>query len=534
MFTLSDQPYIFLKEGTERRQGSDATRNNFMAAILVSQMIKTSLGPKGMDKMLVDSFSNVTVSNDGATILKELEVQHPAARLMVDTSKTQDKMVGDGTTSVVVVAGELLGKAMELMGKGVHPTVIIDGYRDAEQKAIEILDEIAIEVDPKGLEILRKVATTSLASKLVSGFSEHIVELAVDAILQVTEEGDSGYEVDLDMVKITKKPGGALRDTALIRGIIVDKEVVHENMPKKVKNAKIGLLNEGMEVHKTEFDAKIDVESPEAMQSYLDMEKELREEMVDKVKSLGINVLICQKGIDDVVQQFMVREGILAIRRLMKKEIEAVAKATGAEIVNTIEELTEEATGYAANVEERKIGEDKMVFIEGCRNPKAVSILIRGGTEQITDEADRSIHDALFVVKDVVESPKIVAGGGAPEAEIARRIREYNEGLVGRERLTVAKFAEAIEVVPIALAENAGMDPIDAISEVQSRHARGETWVGINSLEGKVSDMADLNVYEPLAVKAQSIKLAVEASTMLLRIDDVFATKPEPLPEEEM
>jgi len=318
------------------------------------------------------------------------------------------------------------------MGKGVHPTVIIDGYRDAEQKAIEILDEIAIEVDPKDLEILRKVATTSLASKLVSGFSEHIVELAVDAILQVTEEGDSGYEVDLDRVKITKKPGGALRDTALIRGIIVDKEVVHENMPKKVKNAKICLLNEGMEVHKTEFDAKIDVESPEAMQSYLDMEKELREEMVDKVKSLGINVLICQKGIDDVVQQFMVREGILAIRRLMKKEIEAVAKATGAEIVNTIEELTEEATGYAANVEERKIGEDKMVFIEGCRNPKAVSILIRGGTEQITDEADRSIHDALFVVKDVVESPKIVAGGGAPEAEIARRIREYNEGLVGR------------------------------------------------------------------------------------------------------
>ncbi len=519
----SSQPIIILKEGTERSRGSDARNANIQAARIVAEAVKSSLGPKGMDKMLVDSFGDVTITNDGATMLKEMDVQHPAAKMMVEVSKTQDDEVGDGTTTVVVLTGELLGKAVELMSKKIHPTVIIDGYRDAQEQALKYLEEISIKVEPKDKASLKKVAVTSMASKLIAGYSDYLSDIAVDAILQVAEEKDDGYEADLDMVKIEKKPGGSLTDTTLIRGLVIDKEVVHSDMPKLVREAKIALLNASMEIEKTEFDSKIHIESPDEMQAYLDQEEQMLRDMVKKVKDAGISVLLCQKGIDDMVQHFMAREGILAARRLKKSDMEALAKATGAKVVTSVDDLTESDAGYAATVEEKKIGDEKMVFVEGCKNPKAVSVLIRGGTDRIVDEAERSIHDALCVIRDVVQDPKIVAGGGAPEIEVARKLRRYSEGLAGRERLAVSAFAEAMEVVPTTLAENAGMDPIDAISEMQSKHEKGEIWAGLNSLEGEVSDMATLDVYEPTQVKAQAIKSATEASTLLLKIDDVIA-----------
>lgn len=519
----SGQPIIILREGTERSRGSDARNANIMAARIVAEAVKSSLGPKGMDKMLVDSFGDVTITNDGATMLKEMDVQHPAAKMMVEVSKTQDDEVGDGTTTVVVLTGELLGKAVELMDKKIHPTVIIDGYRDAQEQALKFLEEISIEVDPKDKKTLKKIAMTSMASKLVSGYSDYLSKIAVDAILQVAEEKDGGYEVDLDMVKLEKKPGGSLTDTALIRGLVIDKEVVHADMPKLVRKARIGLLNASMEIEKTEFDSKIHIESPDEMQAYLDQEEQMLRDMVRKVKDAGVNVLLCQKGVDDMVQHFLAREGILAARRLKKSDMEALAKATGAKIVTSVDDLSKGDAGYAATVEERKIGDEKMLFVEGCRNPKAVSILVRGGTERIVDEADRSLHDALSVVRDVVREPKIVAGGGAPEIEVARRLRRYAEGLSGRERLAVSAFAEALEVVPTTLAENAGMDPIDAISDMQSRHEKGEMWIGLDPIKGEVSDMTSLDVYEPTQVKAQAVKSATEASTMLLKIDDIIA-----------
>jgi len=524
------QPIIILREGTERERGRDARRNNIMAAQVVANAVKSSLGPRGMDKMLVDSFGDVTITNDGATMLKEMDVQHPAAKMMVEISKTQDDEVGDGTTSVVIIAGELLGKAVELMDKKVHPTVIIDGFRDAQERAMEILEEIAIKVDPKDKETLMKVATTSMASKLISGNKDYIADLAIDAVLQIAEESDGGHEVDLDMIKLEKKPGGGVTDTTLIRGLLVDKEVAHEGMPKRVKDATIGLLNAAMEIEKTEFDAKIHIETPDEMQAYLDREEQMLRDMVQKVKDAGVNVLLCQKGIDDMIQHFLSREGILAARRLKKSDIEALAKATGAKVVSSIDELTAEDTGYAENVEEKKIGNDKMLFVEGCKNPKAVSILVRGGTERVVDEAERSLHDALCVIKDVVEEPKIVAGGGAPEVEVARRLREYAETVTGRERLAVNKYADAVEVIPVTLAENSGMDPIDALSEMQSRHTKGELWAGVNGLEGEISDMAELDVYEPVAVKAQALKSATESSTMLLKIDDIIAASKMSMP----
>jgi archaeal chaperonin len=517
------QPVVILKEGTERSTGRDARGSNIMAARIVSEAVKTSLGPKGMDKMLVDSFGDVTITNDGATMLKEMDVQHPAAKMMVEVSKTQDDEVGDGTTSVVILTGELLGKATELMEKKVHPIVIIDGYRQAEEEALKILEKISEKVDPKDKAVLKKVSMTTMASKLVNQYSDYLSEVAVDAVLQVAEESNGGYEVDLDNIKIEKKPGASLTDTRLVQGLIIDKEVVHDGMPKQVKKASIGLLNAAMEIEKTEFDSKIAIETPEQMQAYLDQEEQMLRDMVGKVKDAGINVLLCQKGIDDMVQHFLAREGIFASRRLKKSDMEALAKATGAKVVNSVEQLSAEDAGYAELVEERKISDDKMIFVEGCKNPKAVSILIRGGTERVVDEADRSIHDALCVVKDVVQEPKIVAGGGAPEIETARLLRDFAEKLAGRERLAVVAFADALEVIPITLAENSGMDPIDAISEMQSAHAKANKWVGVNGHLNKVADLSKIDVYEPMVVKAQAIKSATEAATLLLKIDDIIA-----------
>ncbi|MBS7652956.1 MAG: thermosome subunit beta [Candidatus Bathyarchaeia archaeon] len=519
----SGQPVIILKEGTERSRGSEARNANIMAARIVAEVVRSSLGPKGMDKMLVDSFGDVTITNDGATMLKEMDVQHPAAKMMVEIAKAQDQEVGDGTTSVVVLAGELLGKAVDLMDKKIHPTTIIDGYRRAQEQALRHLEEISIKVLPRDREMLKKIAMTSMASKLVAGHAEFLAEIAVDAILQVAEEIDGRFEVDLDMVKVEKKKGGSLRDTKLIKGLVIDKEVVHADMPKIVRNARIGLLNASMEIEKTEFDSKIHIERPEEMQAFLDQEEQMLKEMVEKVRKAGVNVLLCQKGIDDMAQHFLARAGILAARRLKKSDMEALAKATGAKIVTNIDALSEADTGYAELVEERKIGDDKMIFVEGCKDPKAVSILIRGGSERIVDEAERSIHDALSVVRDVVLEPKIVAGGGAPEIEAARAVRRFAETLTGKERLAVMAFADALEVIPAALAENTGMDPINILSEMKSRHEKGEVWAGFDPFRREVASMDLINVYEPLRVKSQVIKSASEAASMLLKIDEVVA-----------
>jgi len=527
-------PVLILKEGSSRSRGREAQHANIMAARIVAEAVKTSLGPKGMDKMLVDSFGDVTITSDGRTILDEMDVQHPAAKMMVEVAKTQDNEVGDGTTTVVVLSGELLGKAEELIEKNVHPTIIIDGYKKAAEKALEALDQIAIKVDPTDKEFLTKVAMTSMASKLVSENREYLAKLAVEAILQVAEKTEEGYRVDVDDVKVEKKPGESVTDTKLIKGIVIDKEVVHPGMPKRVENAKIALLNCPLEIEKTEFDAKINIESPEQMEAFLKEEERMLQEMVNKIASVGANVVICQKGIDDAAQHFLARKKILALRRVKKSDMEKLSKATGGKIITNLDDMTEADLGYAALVEERKIGDDKMTFIEGCKHPKSVTILIRGGTERVIDEAERSIHDALCVVRDVVEEPKIVAGGGAPEIEVARILRNYAESLPGREQLAVMSFAEALESIPVTLAENAGLDPIDILSELRARHDKGEKWVGVGVHEGKVIDTYQTNVLEPVSVKKQVIKSATEASTMILKIDDVIAAakmKPPKMPK---
>jgi len=517
-------PVLILREGTSRSRGRTAQHNNIMAAKIIAETVRSALGPKGMDKMLVDSLGDATITSDGRTILDEMDVEHPAAKMMVEVAKTQDDEVGDGTTTSVIVAGELLGKAEELIDKKVHPTIVIDGYRKAADKALEILEKIAIKVDPTDKDFLKKVAMTSMASKLVSENREQLAEITVDAILHVAEKVGDEYRADLDDVMVEKKPGESMTDTKLIEGIVLDKEVVHPGMPKRVEEAKIALIDTALEVEKTEFDAKINIETPEQMEAFLHEEESMLREMVDKITSKGATVVLCQKGIDDMVQHFLARKGVAAIRRVKKSDMEKLAKATGGRVTSNLDDFAEDDLGYAKLVEERKIGDDKMTFIEGCKNPKSVAILIRGGTERIVDEAERSIHDALSVIRDVVQEPKALAGGGAPELEISRALRDYAESLPGREQLAVQRFAEAIETVPITLGENAGLDPIDILSELRARHDKGETWAGVDVFEGKVKDMKKLEVYEPLAVKKQIIKSATEAATMILKIDDVIAS----------
>ena len=526
-------PVLILKEGSSRSRGRDAQHANIMAAQIVAEAVKSALGPKGMDKMLVGSFGDVTITSDGRTILDEMDIQHPAAKMMVEVAKTQDEEVGDGTTTAVIVAGELLGKAEELVDKKVHPTVIIDGYRKAADKALETLEKIAITVKPTDKESLKKVAMTSMASKLVAQNREQLAELTVDAIIYVAEKVGEEYRVDLDDIMVEKKPGESITDTKLIKGIVLDKEVVHPGMPKRVEKARIALLDTALEIKKTEFDAKINIETPEQIETFLKEEENMLRDMVDKIAKTGANLLICQKGIDDMVQHFLARKGISAIRRAKKSDMEKLAKATGGKVITSLEDITKKDIGYAELVEERKIGDDKMTFIEGCKNPRSVAILIRGGTERIVDEAERSIHDALCVVRNVVQEPKIVAGGGAPELEVARVLREYADTLLGREALAVQQYAEALEAVPTTLSDNAGLDPIDIISELRARHEKGEVWAGVNVHEGKVKDMEKLEILEPLAVKKQVIKSATEAATMILKIDDIIAagkTKMPPMP----
>ena len=517
-------PVLILKEGASQTKGRDAQKNNIAAAKLIAEVVKTSLGPRGMDKMLVDGLGDVTITNDGATILKEIDVQHPAAKMMVEISKATDNEVGDGTSSVVVLAGALIEKAEELITKDVHPTIIVDGYRKSALKAIEIFNHLAQKIDGGNKSELIKVARTSMQTKLVVKESTEISEVVVNAALQVSEQNESGYVVDIDDVKVEKKAGGSLRDTKLIKGIVLDKEVVHGGMPKRVEKAKIALINSALEIEKTEFDAKININSPDQMKMFLEEENRMLKSMVDKIISSGANVAICQKGIDDVAQHYLAKSNVLAVRRVKESDMTKLSRATGARMVNNLEDLGPKDLGMADLVEERKVETDKWVFIEGCKHPKAVTILIRGGSQRVVDEAERSVHDALSVTKDVMEKPMIVAGGGSPESYVAGKLREWSSTLSGREQLAADKFAESLEVIPLALAENAGMDPIDTLTELRSKQAKGSKWSGIDARGGKIVDMSKLDIVEPLSVKEQIIKSATEVASMILRIDDVIAS----------
>ena len=517
-------PVLILKEGASQTKGRDAQKNNMAAAKLISEVVRSSLGPRGMDKMLVDGLGDVTITNDGATILKEIDVQHPAAKMMVEISKATDNEVGDGTSSVVVLAGALIEKAEELITKDVHPTIIVDGYRKSALKSIEIFNHLAQKIDPGNKSELIKVARTSMQTKLVSRDSDELSEVVVNAALQVSEPNESAYIIDIDDVKVEKKTGGSLRDTKLIKGIVLDKEVVHGGMPKRVEKAMIALINSALEIEKTEFDAKININSPDQMKMFLDEENKMLKNMVDKIISSGANVAICQKGIDDVAQHYLAKSNVLSVRRVKESDMTKLSRATGARIVNNLEDLSSKDLGSADLVEERKVETDKWVFIEGCKHPKAVTILIRGGSQRVVDEAERSIHDALMVTKDVMEKPLIVAGGGSPESYVAGKLREWSSTLSGREQLAADKFAESLEVIPLALAENAGMDPIDTLTELRSKQTKGSKWSGIDARGGKVVDMSKLDIVEPLSVKEQIIKSATEVASMILRIDDVIAS----------
>ena len=516
-------PVLVLKESALQQKGRDAQKNNIAAAKMVAELVKTSLGPRGLDKMLVDSLGDVTITNDGATILKEIDAQHPAAKMMVEIAKTIDTEVGDGTTSSVIFAGALLEKAEKLLEKDVHSTVIIDGYQAASEKALELLAKLAKTIKPDDRESLIKIAKTSMQSKLVSENSVPLSKLSVDAILKIAEIDGDKYSVDLDNLKVEKKAGGSIDDTSLISGIVLDKEIVHSGMPTKIEKARIALVNAALEVEKTEMSAEIRISDPTQMQLFLEEENRMLKSMVDKIHSIGANVLICQKGIDDISQHYLSKHGILSVRRVKESDMTKLAKATGGRITTNLDDISTNDLGSAEIVHQKKVESDKWVFIEGCKNPRSVTILIRGGSQRVVDEADRSIHDALMVVKDVVEKPSIVAGGGSPEAYLATELNEWSGGAEGREQLAIKQYAEAFESIPLTIAENAGMDPIDTLISLRANQSSGKQTVGINAKEGKIGNMFSLDIVEPLAVKEQIIKSATEAACMILRIDDVIA-----------
>ena len=517
-------PMILLKEGTSQSRGRDAQRNNIRAAKLIAEIIQTSLGPRGMDKMLVDSLGDITITNDGVTILKEIDVQHPAAKMMVEVAKATDSEVGDGTTSAVVLAGALLEKAESLIDDDIHPVIIADGYKKASKKAMEFLSEITISIESKDKETLEKIANTSMQTKLVSVEATDLAKLVVDAVLKIIEEKNGTFKVNLDNIKIEKKAGGSISDSELISGIILDKEIVHSGMPRRIENARIALISDALEIKKTEFEAKLNISSPNQIKSFMEEESQILKDMVNKIKSTGANVVLCQKGIDDIIQHYLSKEEMLAVRRIKESDMTKLAKATGGRIIGRIDDLNDTELGLAENVEERRVEEDNWVFIEGCKNPKAISILLRGGTQRVIDEADRSMHDALMVVKDVIEKPKIVYGGGAPESFIALRLREWSKTLSGREQLAVEKFADALESIPLALARNAGMNPIDTITQLRSKQSAGERFTGVDVINGTIADFEKLRIMEPVKVKEQIIMSATETANMILRIDNVVAS----------
>ena len=516
-------PVLVLKESAFQQKGKDAQKNNITAAKLVADLVKSSLGPRGLDKMLVDPIGDVTITNDGATILKEIDVQHPAAKMMVEISKTVDNEVGDGTTSSVVIAGSLLEKAEQLLDKDVHSSVIVDGYQAAAEKALELLSQIAKQITPDDRASLLKIAKTSMQSKLISEDSEPISKIVVDAILKISTKKAEKYTVDLDNIKVEKKSGASIQDTALIKGIVLDKEIVHSGMPTKIEKAKIALINTALEVEKTEISAEIRITDPSQIQMFLDEENRMIKTMVEKIHEAGANVVICQKGIDDIAQHYLAKHGILAVRRVKESDMTKLAKATNGRVSTNLDDLNEKDLGYADLVHQKKVESDKWVFIEGCRNPLSVTLLIRGGSQRVVDEVDRSIHDALMVVKDVIEKPSIVGGGGAPEAFLASHLNEWADSFDGREQLAIKKFAEALEVIPLTIAENAGMDPIDTMITLRSKQSQGQKWTGIDARNNKIADMYSQDIVEPLVVKEQIIISATETACMILRIDDVIS-----------
>jgi len=524
--TQSGQPVLIFKEGTSRSRGKEAQRNNIMAARVIGEVLKTTLGPRGMDKMLVDSLGDITITNDGAAILDEIDVEHPAAKMMVEIAKTQDDMVGDGTTTAVVLASELLKKAEELLDQNIHPTILVAGYRKAAQKAIEIIEKNAVPVDVEDRKMMMKVALTSMGSKAVGGAKERFAEIAIDAVKQIAEKRGDKIVADIDNIQLVKKTGKSLLESQLISGIIVDKEVIHPGMPKKKENAKIALLDSALEIEKTEMSAEIRIRDPHQMKAFLDQEDSMLKDMVNKIKASGADVVFCQKGVDDMVQHFLAKEGIMAARRVKESDMEKLARATGGRVTSNLDDLKAADLGFAGLVEERKIGDDKMIFVEKCKDPHSVAILIRAGLERMVDEAERAIVDALSVVSDVTENNKIVAGGGAVEIEVAKELRKYANKVGGREQLAIEAFADAMEIIPRALTENAGFDPIDILVELRSAHDK-ETgkYKGINVFTGKVENSIDSGVIEPIVVKIQAIKSAAESASMILRIDDVIMSK---------
>ena len=524
---MGGQPVIVLREGTESTRGKTAHNNNIMAAKAVADSVRSTLGPKGMDKMLVDSMGDIVITNDGATILKELDVEHPAAKMIVEVAKTQDNECGDGTTSAVVIAGELLKKSESLIEQNVHPTVISNGFRLASHEALKILKDMGIEVSPTDRKTLKLVAQTAMTGKGVGGELDLLADIAVEAVVAIAEKQDGESEADIDNIQVEKKHGGSVSDTKLIKGLILDKERVHPRMPKVLKNARIALVDSAIEIKKTEVEAKIQIRDPMQMQKFLDEEEKTLKTMVDKVRKSGANVLICEKGIDDLAQHFLAKEGLYAVRRVKRSDMEKLSKATGGKIVTNLDDLKASELGAAEQVEEVKISDSDMTYITGCNNPKAVSILIRGGTEHVVDEVERALHDALKVVSVAIEDGIVVPGGGAPEIELSLKLKGYGQSVGGREQLAIEAFAEALEIIPWTLAENAGMNSIDVLIELKNAHnnKKGGKNFGVNVLENRVSDMLSAKVIEPLRVKTQAIQSATEVASMILRIDDVIASK---------
>lgn len=526
--TSEGVPVIVLREGSKQSRGRDALKNNINAAKLIAEIISSSLGPRGMDKMLVDSLGDITITNDGATILKEIDVQHPAAKMMVEVAKATDSEVGDGTTSAVIIAGALLEKAESLIESEIHPVIIADGYKKAANKAILLLTEIAKKIDVNDKDTLEKIARTSMLTKLVAVEAADLAKMVVDGVLLIMEKKDDGFKVSINNIKVEKKTGGSISDSQIINGIVLDKEVVNNNMPKKIQNARIALISAPLEIEKTEFDAKINISAPNQIKSFMDEENQILKEMVDKIKSTGANVVLCQKGIDDIVQHYLAKVGILGVRRIKESDMDKLSKATGGRVVGNITDLTEKDLGLAQNVEEKQIEDDNWTYVEGCKNPKAVTFLIRGGSQRVVDEVERAIHDAIMVVKDVVEKPYFVPGGGAPEEYIATKLRIWAPTLSGREQLVVERFAEALESIPISLARNAGMNAIDSITQLRSKQNSGEMYTGVDVINGTIGNIEKINVLEPLKVKEQIIKSAAETANMILRIDNVVAVSRTP------
>ncbi|MGC9444310.1 MAG: thermosome subunit alpha [Candidatus Methanospirareceae archaeon] len=527
---LGGTPVLVLKEGSERTQGKDAQSRNILAAKVIASAVKSTLGPRGMDKMMVDSMGDVIITNDGATILKEMDIEHPAAKMMVEIAKTQDDEVGDGTTTAVVTAGELLKRAEDLLDQDVHPTVIVSGFRSAAEKAYEILGDIALNVSTADTDTLQKIAKTSMTGKGAGMEKELLTALAVDAVRMVAEE--DAEKIDIDQIKVEKKTGGSTADSTLIKGIVMDKERAHPEMPERVPKARIALVNAAFEIEKTEVDAKIEITTPDQMQSFLNEEESMLAEMVNTVNESGANVLFCQKGIDDLAEHYLAKAGIMAVKRVKESDLKLLARATGGKVITSLDEIRPEDLGEAGVVEEEKIGGDEMIFVKDCRNPKSVSILLRGGTEHVVDELERGMHDALRVTACVLEDGKYVPGGGAPEIELALRLRDFAATMGGREHLAIQAFAEAIEVIPRSLAENAGLDPIDMLVALRSAHESGKTYAGLDVYKGKATDMLNAGVIEPLRIKTQAISSATESATMVLRIDDVIASGVEEQPPE--